>query len=93
MGMADRKKLPKVFGAKSRFDTPTYSIIACLVVIASVIPFDFGLITELCNFGYCLSVSVEFMAFAKLQILLGGERHSLLTACSYMHCSSRSCVS
>lgn len=73
MGMADRKKLPKVFGHKSRFETPTYSIIACLFVIASVIPFDFGLITELCNFGYCLSVSVEFMAFAKLQILHGGE--------------------
>lgn len=74
MGMADRKKLHEIFGHRSRFDTPTYSIVACLVVIASVLPFDFGVITELCNFGYCLSVSVEFMAFAQLQIRHGGEK-------------------
>jgi len=73
MGMSDREKLHKIFGHRSQFDTPTYSIIACLVVIASVLPFDFGVITELCNFGYCLSVSVEFMAFAQLQIRHGDD--------------------
>jgi amino acid transporter len=73
LGMADRKKLPKLFSHRSRFDTPTYSIVACLAVIASVLPFDFGVITELCNFAYCFSVSVEFLAFAQLTIRHGGK--------------------
>ena len=80
LGMAERNKLPQLFSNKSKFDTPTYSIIACWIVIVSVLPFDFGMITELCNFGYCLSVSVEFLAFAKLQIINGGEESS----CSYL---------
>ena len=72
-GMAERNKLPQLFRKKSKFDTPTYSIVACFTIIASVLPFDFGMIIELCNFGYCLSVSVEFLAFAKLQIIHGGK--------------------
>ena len=67
-GMAERQKLPQTFGHQSRFGTPTYSLIACIGVIALVLPFDFGVINELCNFGYCLSVSVEFIAFAHLEI-------------------------
>lgn len=73
LGMADRRRLPKILSHKSHYDTPTYSILLCLVVIASVLPFDFGVITELCNMGYCLSVSIEFMAFVQLQIRHGGD--------------------
>lgn len=72
MGMADRAQIPSIFSHRSSFGTPTYSIIMCLIVIASVLPLEFGLIIELSNFAYCVSVTMEFMAFVQLQIRNGG---------------------
>ena len=79
MGMSDRAQIPSVFSHRSRFGTPTYSIILCLIIIASMLPLQFGLIVELSNFAYCISVTLEFMAFIKLQILTGG-RPSVINA-------------
>ncbi|KAL7481630.1 hypothetical protein ACHAW6_007313 [Cyclotella cf. meneghiniana] len=73
MGMADRAQIPSIFSHRSSFGTPTYSIIMCLIVIASVLPLEFGLIIELSNFAYCVSVSMEFMAFVQLQIRNGDD--------------------
>lgn len=72
MGMADHAQIPSIFSHRSTYDTPSYSIVLCLIVVASVLPFEFGFIVELTNFAYCLSVTMEFMAFAKLQIFDGG---------------------
>ncbi|KAL3803001.1 hypothetical protein HJC23_011624 [Cyclotella cryptica] len=73
MGMADRAQIPSIFSHRSSFGTPTYSIIMCLIVIASVLPLEFGLIIELSNFAYCVSVTMEFMAFVQLQIRKGDD--------------------
>ena len=72
MGMSDRAQIPTVFSHRSSFGTPIYSIITCVIVISSVLPLQFGLIVELTNFAYCLSVTMEFMSFFKLQIVNGG---------------------
>jgi amino acid transporter len=73
MGMSDRAKLPSVFSHRSPFGTPTYSIMLCLIVVASVLPLDFALIVEMTNFAYCVSVTLEFASFIKLQVIDGGE--------------------
>lgn len=73
MGMSDRAQIPSVFSHRSPFGTPTYSIVLCLIVILSVLPLQFGLIVELTNFAYVMSVAMEFMAFVKLQIIDAGK--------------------
>lgn len=73
MGMSDRAQIPSIFSHRSSYGTPTYSILTCVIVVMSIMPLSFGLIVELANFSYCLSVTVEFMAFVKLQVIRGGE--------------------
>jgi hypothetical protein len=41
MGMSDRGQIPSIFSHRSTYDTPTYSIILCVIVIASVSDFCF----------------------------------------------------
>ncbi|KAL3767923.1 hypothetical protein ACHAWO_001819 [Cyclotella atomus] len=81
MGMSDRAKLPSVFSHRSPFGTPTYSIMLCLIVVASVLPLDFALIVEMTNFAYCVSVTLEFASFIKLQVIDGG--HSIVRRITY----------
>ena len=73
MGMSDRAQIPSIFSHRSSYGTPTYSILTCVIVVMSVMPLSFGLIVELTNFSYCLSVTLEFMAFVKLQVIDGGK--------------------
>lgn len=73
MGMSDRAQIPSIFSHRSSFGTPTYSIVLCVIVIASVLPLQFGLIIELTNFAYCMGVTLEFISFIKLQVLGGGK--------------------
>jgi hypothetical protein len=50
-----------------------------------VLPLTFGLIVELSNFAYCMSVTLEFLAFVKLQILDEGKLHTLLWNSMSLH--------
>mmetsp|Transcript_23300 Transcript_23300/g.41762 ORF Transcript_23300/g.41762 Transcript_23300/m.41762 type:complete len:378 (+) Transcript_23300:564-1697(+) len=70
-GMADRGQLPSLFSRRSPHDTPTYALLLGLLVIMALLPLRFGLIVELSNFAFCLSVTVEFLAFAQLRIRKG----------------------
>mmetsp|Transcript_2518 Transcript_2518/g.4609 ORF Transcript_2518/g.4609 Transcript_2518/m.4609 type:complete len:239 (+) Transcript_2518:1201-1917(+) len=71
MGMADRAQIPSIFSHRSPHETPTYAILLSMVVIMCLLPLDFGLIVELANFSYCLSITFEFVAFAKIRIFNG----------------------
>ncbi|KAL7534500.1 hypothetical protein ACHAXR_005916 [Thalassiosira sp. AJA248-18] len=68
LGMADRGQLPSIFRHRSPHDTPTYGLVLSVLVILAMLPLPFGIIVELSNFAFCLSVIVEFLAFAKLRI-------------------------
>ena len=83
MGMSDRAQIPSIFSHRSSFGTPTYSIALCVIVVASVLPLQFGLIVELTNFAYCMGVTVEFMSFVKLQVFGGGKCSSPVSLRNY----------
>lgn len=70
-GMADRGQLPKMLSHRSPHDTPTYCLLLGVLLILVLLPLPFGIIIELSNFAFCLSVSVEFLAFAQLRIRKG----------------------
>ena len=54
-----------------------YGLLVCLVMMFALLPLRFGVLVELSNFAFCLSVGAEFMAFAQLRIRRGGEDISL----------------
>lgn len=67
-GMADRRFVPSIFGRRSRYDTPTYSILICLVGICILSSSKgFSEIVELMNFLYCLASLMAFAAFLWLR--------------------------
>jgi len=70
-GMADRGQLPSIFRSRSPHDTPTYALILGLFVVVLMLPLPFGFIVELSNFSYCISIIIEFLAFAQLRIRRG----------------------
>jgi len=70
-GLADRGQIPAVFSHRSRFDTPTYALLLDLLVILLLLPLPFGIIIELSNFSFCISVTIEFLAFAQIRIRHG----------------------
>ncbi|GMI11918.1 hypothetical protein TrVE_jg12535 [Triparma verrucosa] len=67
-GMADRGLLPKLFAAKSRYDTPTYSILLGSAFCMVLATFDFSELIEMVNFLYIFAQMLEFAAFLKLRI-------------------------
>ncbi len=48
-----------------------YALLLGLVVILALLPLQFGIIIELSNFAFCISVSIEFLAFGHLRIRRG----------------------
>jgi amino acid transporter len=68
MGMADRGLVPRLFGRRSRFGTPTYGIITGTIAIFALGMADFDALVEMLNFAYSLSLLMEFAAFIKLRI-------------------------
>lgn len=83
-GMSDRGNLPSLFRQKSRHNTPTYALLLNVILILAFLPFNFGKIIELSNFTFCLSVSIEFMAFAQLRIRTGESTILLKTLYTIM---------
>jgi amino acid transporter len=68
MGMADRGFVPKIFGARSRWGTPTYGILLGTVVIVVMGANSFASLTEMLNFNYSMALLMEYAAFVKLRI-------------------------
>ena len=68
MGMAERGHLPKIFAKRSeRFDTPTFGILICTLVIIAMSIADFTKLVELLNFNYAIALLMEYAAFVKLR--------------------------
>lgn len=68
MGMSDRGYLPGVFGARSRFGTPTYGLLLGLIVVLVMSVTDLSTLIEMLNFNYAISLLMEYAAFLKLRI-------------------------
>lgn len=68
MGMADRGFVPKMFGTRSRWGTPTYGILLGTVVIVVMGANSFASLTEMLNFNYSMALLMEYAAFIKLRI-------------------------
>jgi len=69
MGMADRGHVPKIFGRRSRYGTPTYGIILGLIVILLMdFVSDLDQLIEMLNFNYAVSLLMEYAAFFQLRI-------------------------
>ena len=58
-----------------------YGLLLSVVVILSLLPLPFGIIVELSNFAFCLSVALEFLAFAQLRIRKGGMPAIIIYCC------------
>lgn len=68
MGMSDRGFVPKVFGIRSRYGTPTYGILLGVFVIIAMGSFNLDKLIEMLNFNYAISLLMEYGAFIKLRI-------------------------
>ena len=66
-GMAQRGMLPAIFNRRSRYGTPTVSIMlsALGVIIIGTTPLES--VVETLNFLYCLAALLEFAAFIKVR--------------------------
>jgi L-asparagine transporter-like permease len=68
LGMAQRGYLPRCFGARSRYGTPSVGILLSSMGVVSMLLFDFMQIVQLLNAAYCLAELLEFAAFVYLRI-------------------------
>jgi amino acid transporter len=68
LGMAQRGYLPKCFGARSRYGTPSVGILLSSLGVVSMLLFNFMQIVQLLNAAYCLAELLEFAAFIYLRI-------------------------
>lgn len=50
-----------------------YALLLGVAVILIILPLPFGVIIELSNFAFCLSLIMCFLAFAQLRIRNGGK--------------------
>lgn len=69
MGMSEKGLLPKFFAHRSRFGTPSYSILLCYFVILSLLFNDYNELLTIMNFNYVISLLMEYAAFIKLRIM------------------------
>ena len=57
-----------------------YALVLGLVVIMALLPLSFAVVVELSNFSYCLSISLEFVAFFQLRVRNGGRKYALISS-------------
>jgi amino acid transporter len=67
-GMAERGFLPFFFATRSRYGTPTWSIVFSSLGIIAMASFNFMQIVELLNMVYCIAEVLEFAAFLWLRV-------------------------
>ena len=68
-GMAERGMLPKCFGMKSRYGTPTVGILLSSTGVAVMcLTFQFEKVVETLNYAYGLALLLEYASFVYLRI-------------------------
>ncbi|PNY13689.1 putative polyamine transporter [Trifolium pratense] len=67
LGMSDLGFLPKVFGERSKFNTPWLAILISTIVAMSMTLLSFTEIISTVNFLYSLGMLLEFASFLKLR--------------------------
>ena len=75
-GMAERGMLPRIFAARSRYDTPYVGIIASASGILLLGFFDFTSVVDMLNLLYVGSIVVEFAAWLVLRRRHVRDEHS-----------------
>lgn len=68
MGMADRGHVPKIFGERSRYGTPTYCILLGTLIIVLLSSSKLDRLVEMLNFNYAIALLLEYSAFIKLRV-------------------------
>jgi amino acid transporter len=68
LGMAQRGYLPKCFGARSRYGTPSVGILLSSLGLVPMLIFNFMQLVQFLNAAYCLAELLEFAAFVYLRI-------------------------
>ncbi|KAI3755455.1 hypothetical protein L1987_55256 [Smallanthus sonchifolius] len=68
LGMSEMGMLPSVFASRSKFGTPTISILCSATGVIFLSWMSFQEILELLNFLYAIGMLFEFAAFIKLRI-------------------------
>ncbi|KAJ0801100.1 putative amino acid/polyamine transporter I [Helianthus annuus] len=68
LGMSEMGMLPSVFAARSKFGTPTISILCSATGVIFLSWMSFQEILELLNFLYAIGMLFEFAAFIKLRL-------------------------
>ncbi|GAB4853445.1 hypothetical protein Ancab_017635 [Ancistrocladus abbreviatus] len=68
LGMSEMGMLPSIFAARSRYGTPTFSILCSATGVIFLSWMTFQEIIEFLNFLYSIAMLLEFAAFIKLRI-------------------------
>ncbi|XP_020096414.1 probable polyamine transporter At3g19553 [Ananas comosus] len=68
LGMSEMGMLPAVFARRSKYGTPTFSILCSATGVILLSCMSFQEIIEFLNFLYALGMLLEFAAFVKLRI-------------------------
>ncbi|KAL7462933.1 hypothetical protein ACHAXS_003303 [Conticribra weissflogii] len=68
MGMAEEGYLPPLLARRSKYGTPAYGILVGTVVVISFGWADFGMLIELLNANYAVSLLLEYGAFVWLRM-------------------------
>ncbi|KAJ3674339.1 hypothetical protein LUZ60_004955 [Juncus effusus] len=67
LGMSELGMIPSIFSKRSKYGTPTYSILLSATGIIILSFMSFQQIIEFLNFLYALGMLLEFLAFIKLR--------------------------
>ncbi|XP_072986831.1 probable polyamine transporter At3g19553 [Typha latifolia] len=68
LGMSEMGMLPAIFASRSKYGTPTFSILCSATGVVILSCMSFQEIIEFLNFLYALGMLLEFAAFVKLRI-------------------------
>jgi L-asparagine transporter-like permease len=66
-GMAEKGMIPKVFAARSKYESPHYGVLLSLVGVLFITVMDFTSVIDLLNLLFCFSQAIEFVAYLKLK--------------------------
>ena len=66
-GMAERGIIPKIFGQRSKYESPHYGVLLSLLGVLFITVMDFTSVIDLLNMLFCFSQALEFLAYLKLK--------------------------
>lgn len=66
-GMAEKGIIPKIFAARSKYESPHYGVLLSLFGVLFITVMDFTSVIDLLNMLFCFSQAIEFTAYLKLK--------------------------